>query len=632
MQKIKFNLNENLSAVIGELKNDIGFEENENGIKVNVSKREKDGLTVKITGDECLIAYGIIPDFCRGLCILADALKKNEKNFLYDADRTIEKSGIMLDLSRNAVTTVETTKDLIKRVAKMGLNTFMLYMENIYKMEEYPYFGYMRGAYTKEELREIDSYALMFGIEVVPCIQTLGHLSNALRWSYASGMKDTPDVLLIDEPKTYEFIEAMVKTMDECFTTDRIHVGLDEAFSAGTGMYKYLHGEVPRMEMMGSHLTKVKAILDKYEKSPIMWADMLMRYCNKEGKFWSLETVVTEEDAKNVPQGYDLAYWDYYFEDEEMYDTMFKNLKKFSGIVSSYGGVWTWGGLSVNYDKTFRTTFPMISSCRKNEIKEICATLWGDDGGEVNFYTALLGIQLFAEAVYHENVDMKHLSEMFKICTGYDAESFLALDIDEVPETFNYREKDAHKAYSAITMSKQLFYQDILQGLLDKQYEKVDFKSHYTKCLARLDAASVPEDLKELFAYHRQLTYVLLLKAELGRNITRNYKNADKTALSENVDTLKLLYCEVEKLHTLFSAVWLKYNKSFGIDRIDLRFGGLLMRIKRAETVLCEYINGKTDRIEVLDEEKLMFTDEEFLHCPFYNYYVTASMQIEKQW
>lgn len=635
MKKLKFTgLADELLKVVNELKDSIGFNIDTDGTEVTVSKREKDGLTVKITNEKAEISYGVIPDFCRGLCVLTDAVNKGEKDFSYDADRGIEKSGIMLDLSRNAVVRVETAKDLIRRCARMGLNTFMLYMENIYKIEEYPYFGYMRGAYTEDELRAIDEYALLFGVEVVPCIQTLGHLSNALRWPYAAGMKDTNDILLIDEPQTYEFIEAMIKTLDRCLSTNRIHVGMDEAFQAGKGRYKALHGEVPHMELIGRHLSKVKEVLDKYGKTPIMWCDMLMRYCSAKGQFWDMDTVVTEEDAKHVPKGYDLAYWDYYFETEEMYDAMFGCLKKMSDTVSSYGGVWTWGGMSVNYDKTFRTTFPMIKSSRKNGINEICATLWGDDGGEVSFYTALLGIQLFAEAVYHEDVDMEHLGKMFKICTGYDAESFLALDVDEVPETLEFRDRNTgfHKTMNAITMSKQMLYQDVLQGLLDKQYEKVDFDTHYTKCLERLDKITVPEDLKELFDYHRQLTYVLKLKAELGRNLTSNYKAGNIDGLKENLETIKLLYPEVQKLHDLFSALWLKNNKAFGLDRIDLRFGGLLARIKRAEKNVAAYINGEIPVIEELTEEKLMFTNAEFLHCPFYCYYSTASMQIEKQW
>ena len=89
--------------------------------------------------------------------------------------------------------------------------------------------------------------------------------------------------------------------------------------------------------------------------------------------------------------------------------------------------------------------------------------------------------------------------------------------------------------------------------------------THYTKCLDRFDKISVPEDLKELFSYHRQLTYVLSLKAELGRDLTANYKAGDKNELSENLTKIQKLHREVEKLHKLFSNVWLKYNKAFGL-------------------------------------------------------------------
>ena len=139
MQKLNFtNLSDKLLTVINELKNGIGFEVDKEGTVVNVSNREKVGLTVKISGEKAEIIYGMIPDFCRGLCILTDALENGKTEFSYNADRGISKSGIMLDLSRNAVVTVETAKDLIRRCARMGLNTFMLYMENIYKIEEYP--------------------------------------------------------------------------------------------------------------------------------------------------------------------------------------------------------------------------------------------------------------------------------------------------------------------------------------------------------------------------------------------------------------------------------------------------------------------------------------------------------------
>jgi ADP-ribosylglycohydrolase len=64
----------------------------------------------------------------------------------------------------------------------MGYNTLMLYTEDTFEIEDEPYFGYMRGRYTKEELSEIDAFAASLGIEVIPCMQTLAHLPAALRW------------------------------------------------------------------------------------------------------------------------------------------------------------------------------------------------------------------------------------------------------------------------------------------------------------------------------------------------------------------------------------------------------------------------------------------------------------------
>ena len=55
-------------------------------------------------------------------------------------------------------------------------------MEDTIQVEEEPYFGYMRGALTCEELKEADAYAEIFGIELRPFIQTLAHLNQIVRY------------------------------------------------------------------------------------------------------------------------------------------------------------------------------------------------------------------------------------------------------------------------------------------------------------------------------------------------------------------------------------------------------------------------------------------------------------------
>ena len=177
---------------------------------IEVKKIDK-GFNLIVKGNEAELGYCNPGDFYRGLSIAADALKNNY-NINISQKPIFETCGIMLDVSRGAVLKPIKVKEIMRRLARMGFNELMLYTEDTYEIKEYPYFGYMRGRYTETELKEFVEYGNMLGIETVPCIQTLGHLGNPLRWSVFNGMRDQAAVLLIDEERTYKFIEAMIKT------------------------------------------------------------------------------------------------------------------------------------------------------------------------------------------------------------------------------------------------------------------------------------------------------------------------------------------------------------------------------------------------------------------------------------
>ena len=50
----------------------------------------------------------------------------------------------MFDVSRNLVLTVDSIKEYINYLAAIGINMMMLYTEDTYTIDDYPYFGYMR--------------------------------------------------------------------------------------------------------------------------------------------------------------------------------------------------------------------------------------------------------------------------------------------------------------------------------------------------------------------------------------------------------------------------------------------------------------------------------------------------------
>src|SRR5699024_4059971 len=118
----------------------------------------------------------------------------------------------VVDIARNAVMSETAFKSIIHRLAIMRINAAMLYMEDTYEVKGEAYFGYMRGRYSQQELKQYDDYANQLGIELIPCIQTLAHLEEFLKWDAAFKYKDTRGALLLESEPTYDLLERMISS------------------------------------------------------------------------------------------------------------------------------------------------------------------------------------------------------------------------------------------------------------------------------------------------------------------------------------------------------------------------------------------------------------------------------------
>ena len=63
--------------------------------------------------------------------------------------------GVMVDLSRNGVMKIDELKNYCSILKKFGYSSIYLYVEDTYEIEGEPYFGHLRGRYSKKELTEI---------------------------------------------------------------------------------------------------------------------------------------------------------------------------------------------------------------------------------------------------------------------------------------------------------------------------------------------------------------------------------------------------------------------------------------------------------------------------------------------
>ncbi|MFP5108784.1 beta-N-acetylhexosaminidase [Neobacillus sp. C211] len=561
-------------------------------------KNQKGPLRVLNKSGQGEISFEKPVHFFRALGLWLENFQKSNE-FDLTENPQFNMSGVMLDASRNAVPTVAEVEKLLQHMAMMGLDTLMLYTEDTYEVKEYPYFGYMRGRYTFEELKACDEYAGKLGIDMIPCIQTLGHLREALKWNYASGFKDTDDILLVNEPKTYEFLESCLKAASEPFRTKRIHIGMDETFQLGLGKYLEKHGFEHHIDLMNRHLQKVVSITDKLGLKPMIWSDMYFPLFAENSPYKDERGSIRQNILDGIPD-VELVYWNYYRKEQEVYERDFHNHKQLGSTPIFAGGAWTWNGLVPNYGKAIATTEAALAACKQEGISEIFVTLWGDNGAETPFATAYPIMQLFAEHTYQKEVSIEKVAERFEFCGGGHFADFMNLKLlDETPGVM----KD--NMNTSMT-SKVLLYQDSLIGLYDENVRGLPLGEHYQQLVLVLEKAKQENPAWEaLFDLYEQLARVLSDKAEIGIKILAAYQNNDFEQMKSILMILDRIQANVDLLRQKHRDIWFAAYKPFGWEVIDIRYGGVMTRMDSAKYRIQEWLEGKIPRIEELEEKRL---------------------------
>ncbi|MCQ6560474.1 beta-N-acetylhexosaminidase [Paenibacillus mendelii] len=602
------------------------FSVKDEGMPIQVTQKNENIIVVSKSGDKAWIQYEHKHQFFRALGLLLEHMQDKQEFYMTEVPQ-FSTNGPMIDVSQgNAVLQAETLRRLMTKMAAMGLNMLMLYTEDSYEVQEQPYFGYMRGRYSQDEIRQCDDYANLFGIELIPCIQTLSHLREVIKWDCFADIKDDGDTLLVGEEKTYAFIEQMIIAATSPVRTKRIHIGMDEAMKLGQGNYLLKNGLRSKFEIMNEHLTRVLQITEKHGLKPMIWSDMYFRAGSDVGDNYDRNMILPDNISEVMPPNLQYIFWDYYHFDEAFYLDFIRKHKQFGSTPIFAGGIWNWKGFCLNYGATFASTEAALAACKREGVKEIIATLWGDDGSECHIYSALLGLQLFAEHGYAQQVDEPKLKRRFEFCTGGRYEDFMDIRlVDEIPGTFEGNRE-------MVNPSRYLLWQQVLMGLFDHNIDGLPLDEHYAKLAIQYEQAMRRNgQWGQVFGVLHKLCRVLSVKSEIGLRITRAYKNGDKASLLDFAQReLVDLIGRVEELREYHLSQWHQLYKPFGWEVIDFRYGGLLSGLRTAIRRLDDYVFGRIRRLEELEEERLPYQGQEgIVDCYWYKGMPTASRLIQ---
>ncbi len=512
---------------------------------------------------------------------------------------SIQRFGVMVDCSRNGVMKPTELMRFIDIIAKMGYNCLELYTEDTYEVENEPYFGYLRGRYTDEELRAVDKYAIEHGVELIPAIQTLAHYP-ALQKNYTmASLFDINDILLCDNEKTYELLDNCFASLAKKFTSRNVNIGMDEAHLLGLGKYLDIHGYTERYDILMRHLSRVNEIAGKYGFKPHMWSDMFFRPIN-DGKYVGKNLHLPKEVCERIPENVGLVYWDYYSRDKEIYEDMLTAHTETGRETWFAGGMWGWYGFAPYNRFTLQPLKPAMETVRERNIQNVIITLWGDGGKECSYFSllpALYAARQFALGV----TDMERVKKSFEELFGISYDDFCLLDLpnDTGKENFNGTGWPENP-------SRCLFFQDPFQGFYDWDYSHRDAYIPYGEYAERLrSASSRAGEFAYIFRYLAELCSFLEIKACLGIKTRDLYRANDLSGLKMLVGEYDEACSRLESFYQAFYTVWHKENKSFGWEVQDIRLGGLERRLRTCKNTLTEYLDGKIDKIEELEEDIL---------------------------
>jgi len=587
------NLPDDLIAGVSRLTTILDYELSSAGIPVSVSRG--DVICAKLENGCGTITYKDKHHFFRTLGLFIEHARK-EQSFCVTENPPFNTVGVML-LATGTLYNVDTIKRHLDYLAVMGYNLAMMYTEDSFDVDSAPYFGYMSARYTFDELKECDDYAYEYGIEMIPCIQTFGHLARYLKWPQVASVKDTDAVLLAGSEETYAFLDNLIRSATAPYRSNRIHLGMDEAWDMGRGAYMNKNGYIPPFEIFINHLNRVIDITDKYGLKPMIWSDMFFRIGEPSHLYYEKETIVPDEIKAQIPEGLQLVYW-HYGEKPGCDDYMLTKHEELNRDIIFAGGLWNWSGHLPENNYAFETSSIALSACKKHGIKEVMTTSWSSQCE----YSILLGLSFTAELAYRDDVDQAHLKSRFEACTKGDFDAFWAMS--EYHNIFD--DGRVYENYHDRFAGMPLFYRDILEGIFDRTAYELKLSDHYKKYAGIM--STYHGEWENLYRYAEDLFGYLHLKTTIAESLKPAYDTGDRKTLSIIAnEMLPALSEKAKSIHKNRKVAWKQYFKPMGYRAMNNPYHIILAEIEHATERLNEYLNGECDRIDELEEKRLPY-------------------------
>lgn len=266
-------------------------------LTANGANPEAYELAIDATGIE--VRATAAPGLFYGVCTLAQLFRLAQASSgpitlseLHVTDQpSFAKRGVMLDISRDKVPTLETTLALVELLASLKINELQLYMEHTFAYAGHEKVWEHASPFTGQEVEVLDRFCRERHIELVPNQNSFGHMQRWLAFEpYRSELAEAPNGfehawnptrepygLCPTEPKSLAFLNGLYDQLLPHFTSRVFNVGLDETFDLGLGRSKQACDERGTERVYLDFLQEIHGTVSQRGFAMQFWGDIILK-------------------------------------------------------------------------------------------------------------------------------------------------------------------------------------------------------------------------------------------------------------------------------------------------------------------------------------------------------------------
>lgn len=289
----------------------------------------------------------------------------------------LEVRGIMLDIGRDKIPSMQTLFDLLDWFSQMRINHVQLYMEGF--CFDYPQYRYLfsdETPITAAEFRTLSNYAKARCIDLVPNLNVLGHMEKWLerpQFRHLAECEDgyifnnlywrPPMTLDVNDPDSFALARELLDTLLENSDSEWVNLNLDEPFELGMGKNAQQAQKDGRLSLYFSYAEKLAAYCRKKGRKMMMWGD---------------EVLSDPDNASRMPEGVTLLDWIY--EGDAHFEDHARAMQKAGLRFCLCPGTSSWGALTGRNDNMRRNIADAAVCAARYGGAGIITTDWGDLG------------------------------------------------------------------------------------------------------------------------------------------------------------------------------------------------------------------------------------------------------------